>query len=576
MSERERHTREDNPYAVCSTGGWFDGFGGSGSAEPRGSDHSMVQSIMSELLKVREEKMNLQEALEDLQATYDKLAAEKMNLQEEKKFLAMLLDIDYKIVSITGVMLTTMDDYANEIKKIELVPHAEVNGDYMRTSESVHGHRVYVKIRGAPVAEDGRGAGGRVCIWKSPTMPHQWLVGQPQYYPKHLCMATINVGNKNIDYDLAEVVRLAEEHGPKVRVATFGHIRKSIETKLHYQPDACIRPKNVQAVMADLLADADTYAQRLRFNMTTFECGVCGDEKLFTASEISPCGHVFCKTCYLDWLKKSPLRKDAMCPNGCPVPFTEHYTPYIFPTEMTLRYVEHGNVKDVERLEAEEAAAAKKAATEALAAAAAAAEAARNAFRPPPNFYDARAWLDAYRFSRRDQNKIMACVIEKFRRCDVWTLLDLREVDIDRLDLMRRVKRELHRAAEGLRKAWEDGAMAQNGTLSAEEQGPFARPFSRPPPATYTVYSWLTACRVPGVEAATIDACVCSWPSTEDSGPSGPRGLRFDVWALLELSAGDIDSMDLTIWQKTLIRGAAAALQEAKDAGVMAQDGTLV
>jgi hypothetical protein len=34
--------------------------------------------------------------------------------------------------------------------------------------------------------------------------------------------------------------------------------------------------------------------------------------------------------------------------------------------------------------------------------------------------------------------------------------------------------------------------------------------------------------------------------------------------------------MDLTIWQKTLIRGAAAALQEAKDAGVMAQDGTLV
>ena len=151
MSERERHTREDNPYAVCSTGGWFDGFGGSGSAEPRGSDHSMVQSIMSELLKVREEKMNLQEALEDLQATYDKLAARFDNLQGENDFLAMMASTpstdtgkaawehDYKIVSITGVMLTTTDDYAGQIKKIELVPHAAVNGDYLRTSESING-----------------------------------------------------------------------------------------------------------------------------------------------------------------------------------------------------------------------------------------------------------------------------------------------------------------------------------------------------------------------------------------------------------------------------------------------------
>ena len=593
MSERERHTREDNPYAVCSTGGWFDGFGGSGSAEPRGSDHSMVLSIMSELLKAREEKMNLQEALEDLQATYDKLAAEKMNLQEEHKFFAMLLDSDYKIVSITGVMLTTTDDYGGEIKHYNLVPHVEVNGDYLRTSESINGHRVYVKIRGAPLAVSGRGpgAGGRVCIWKSPDVvkyPNQWLVGQPHHYPQHFCMATINVKKEKKEpyYDLAEEVRLAEERGAHLRVATFGHIRRTnrlgepIKVKLHYQPHACIRPKNVQAVMADLLADADTYAQRLRFNMTTFECVLCACEKLFEAAQISPCGHVFCKDCYLGWLNKSPNGRNTMCPEGCFVPISAHYTPYTFPTEMTLRYVEKGTVKDVERLKAEEAAAEKAAATAAtaaaLAAAAAAAEAARNAFRPPPNFYDARAWLDAYGFSRRDQNKIMACVIEKVGRCDVWTLLDLREVDIDRLDLMRRVKIELHRAAEGLRKAWEDGAMAQNGTLSAEEQGPFARPFSRPPPAKYTMYSWLTACRVPQVEASTINACVCCWPSIEDSGPSGSGRLRDDVWALLELSAGDIDSMDLTLWQKTLIHGAAAALQEAKDAGVMAQDGTLV
>ena len=240
-------------------------------------------------------------------------------------------------------------------------------------------------------------------------------------------------------------------------------------------------------------------------------------------------------------------------------PFRSYsYSPYTFPDDATLRYEAQGSAKDLETKEA--AAVAEAAAAAAVAAAAAAAaEEARNAFRPPPGIYDAWEWLIQYRFNRQVASNVCGEVIERFRRKDVWTLLN---VDIDSLDLADPWKRQLRRAAEGLRKAWEDGAMAEDGTLSASAHCP--RLFTRPQPGTYEVYSWLSACGVPGVEANDIKRKIVD------------RSHNFDVWGLLELSAGDIDSMDLTLWQKTLLRRGAAALQEAKDAGVMAEDGTLV
>ena len=215
------------------------------------------------------------------------------------------------------------------------------------------------------------------------------------------------------------------------------------------QKNACIRVKNIQTVMADLLADADMYANRLQFNETTFECGLCGDETRFRHSMIAPCGHVFCKNCYLDWLKKSPHGKDTVCPNGCPVPFIHRYTPYTFPIEMTPMYVKHGNVKDLEAKEA--------------AAAAAAAAAAVEAKIPPPGKYDASTWLKACGFDDMLTRKIISQIIEKLGREDVWTLLDVGEYD---MALRRWEKIELDRAQVALREARESGAIAEDGTLS--------------------------------------------------------------------------------------------------------------
>ena len=78
-----------------------------------------------------------------------------------------------------------------------MVPHSEVNGDYLRTSESRNGHRVYVKIRGAPVDVIVDGFGGEICIWKSPTNPTEWLVGEPRFYPRDMMMMSFICSCRN-------------------------------------------------------------------------------------------------------------------------------------------------------------------------------------------------------------------------------------------------------------------------------------------------------------------------------------------------------------------------------------------
>ena len=181
----EQHMREDNPYEVgsFSTGGLFDAFGGSGSGSGADSADTkrVVDSITRELVELREARVELEHELADLRGHYNKLERRFGDLQEKNTALAMLTDSDtwdtkYKIVSITGVMLATTDKYHDEIKKIQIVPHSEVNGDYLCTAESINGHRVYVKIRGAPTNVNVDGFGGQLCIWKSPTVsPAKWL-----------------------------------------------------------------------------------------------------------------------------------------------------------------------------------------------------------------------------------------------------------------------------------------------------------------------------------------------------------------------------------------------------------------
>jgi hypothetical protein len=178
---------------------------------------------------------------------------------------------------------------------------------------------------------------------------------------------------------------------------------------------------------------------------------------------IAPCGHVFCKECYLGWLKKSPLGNDCVCPNACPVQFRHRYTPYTFPTELTLRYVVHGNVKD---LEAKEAAAAEAAAEAAAAAAAAAPAPLPAARRPPPGHYGVGEWMMTYGLGGSIAGGVMAQLIDTFHSTDVWTLL---EIDIDSLNSPPWVKRELRRASAALREARDAGVMAQDGTLRSDE-----------------------------------------------------------------------------------------------------------
>jgi hypothetical protein len=287
------------------------------------------------------------------------------------------------------------------------------------------------------------------------------MVGEPMFYPQHICMAKIDVRKGEAYLDLAEVVKLAQEHDYKLQVSAFGFRHGNEKMKILYQEHACIRPKNIEAVMADLQSDVDMYAQRLRLNETTFECGLCKDEKKFTSSMISSCGHVFCKECYLEWLKKSPLGNDCVCPNACPVPFKFHYTPYTFPEELTLRYKVQGNVKD---LEAKEAAAA--AAAEAAAAAAAAAPAPLSAARrPPPGHYGLGEWMMACGIRRDIAGRVMSLLIDTFSSTDVWTLL---QIDIDSLNCPSWVKIELRAAAAALQEARDAGLMAPDGTLRSD------------------------------------------------------------------------------------------------------------
>jgi hypothetical protein len=321
MSEREQHMREDNPYAVAaltqalangsfstggSTGGWFDAFGGSGSGHGADSADTtrLVESLTRELVQLREAKANLEhDNLEQIRkelyledALWDlKLERQFDVLQEDNTALAMLTgsdttdtrkaacDDEYKIVSITGVMLATTDEYHGEIKKIQMVPHSKVNGDYLRTSESRNGHQVYVKIRGAPMNVSVDGFGGQLCIWKSPTKPTEWLVGEPRFYPQHMCMAKIVVPVDGEAADLVKMVGMAEKQGTRLNVSAFGVRHGADKMQMKVQENACISLKNIQGVMADLHADAHRYAQRLRFNETTFECGLCQDERRFTA-----------------------------------------------------------------------------------------------------------------------------------------------------------------------------------------------------------------------------------------------------------------------------------------------------
>jgi hypothetical protein len=379
-------------------------------------------------------------------------------LQEQNTALAMLTgsdttdtrkaarkaacDDDYKIVSITGAMLTTTDEYHGEIKKIQMVPHSEVNGDYLRTSEFKNGQRVYVKIRGAEMDAIVDPFGGKICIWKSPTS-HAWLVGEPRFYPTDKHMARIEVPANGERLDLEILVGMAEKQGTLLKVRVHGIRHGQEEMKSKFQKNACIRVKNVQAVMASLFADADMYAQRLGFNETTFNCSLCHNERRFRTSMIAPCGHVFCKECYLTWLKMSPSGYKTTCPCKCPVPFRERATPYTFPIEKTLTYKASGSEKDLEAQEA----------------AAAAAEAA--AKNPPPGKYVASTWLKACGFSDRLTSKIISQIIRILGREDgtilsVWTLLD---VAVDDMALLIWQKRELKRAQEALDEARAAGKM---------------------------------------------------------------------------------------------------------------------
>ena len=596
MSITKQQMREDNPYAVAaltqalvydsfSTGVFPSGFGGFGSAQGADSEtKNLVEKLTNELLNVREKnaeldhdnkqkisnERKLKKELADLHKSYNKLGVQCFDLRNQNGFLETMLHTDTtdtrtlemlkecKIVSITGVMMTTTDEHHGHLKKFNLLPLSSVNGDYLRTSEFINGHPVYVKIRGAQITDYYDKFGGRVCIWKSPVRDNDWLVGEPMHFPTDYCMAIIKAPAGKKSMDLAEMVDLVEKEGNLVDVGAYGFRHKNELMPLKKQEKARVYVKSVQEVMADLLSDANKYTQRLKFNETTFECIVCGDEKRFIDSIITPCGHVFCRECYHSWLVKNPNGLDCMCPRSCPVPFKRKYTPYTFPIDMILRYDEHGSVKDLQvKQEAARELAAKEAAE-----AAAKMEVELNAFRPQPGNYTLDTWLTAYGFPAHILPRVINLVRAKLEgRDDVWTLLDLEEQEIDMFGMMENQKKIFLRAAEGLRKAWNDKAMAGDGTLSAWNYSP--GPFTRPQPGNYDVFSWLEACGVPDIEIIFIRRMI------------DDNFRDHFVFNILHLSPRDMERANLTRWQKELLENAATVLQQAIDSGVMGSDGTL-
>ena len=82
----------------------------------------------------------------------------------------------------------------------------------------------------------------------------------------------------------------------------------------------------------------------------------------------------------------------------------------------------------------------------------------------------------------------------------------------------------------------------------------------RPPPGHYDAGEWMMACGFSGMIAGQVLSQLID------------TFHRMDVWTLLEI---DIDSLKLQPLQKNKLKSVAAALREARDAGVMSQDGTL-
>ena len=266
-------------------------------------------------------------------------------MSEDNPYAVCPNDDNYKIVSITGAMLATTDEYHGNIQEVHILNHNSVNGDYLRTSMKINGHQMYVKIRGAPMNTWVDKFAGQVCIWKHPSQRTAWLVGEPKFCPLRFHMALIQVPQGEEELDLVELVDKAEKQGRPLDVQLAPGEHRTVSGSQSTlgdehmisisQKNACIRVKHIKALMTDLLANADEYASRVRLNDTVFKCSICLDEHQFKNSLIAPCGHVFGRDCYL---KQSQQKINAKCPLGCPVSLQRYNTPYTFPIEQKLRY----------------------------------------------------------------------------------------------------------------------------------------------------------------------------------------------------------------------------------------------
>jgi len=325
MAQTEHH----NEYLIggqgrpggLRTGGLF------GGAPPGPTNKELthlVEQLTNEAMQLRDNNTVLRRDLESINRGRAALQLEVQDLTESRR----RLDESYMVVSIAGATHIT-DRLVDGTRAIyNMIPQQFVNGDYLKTNARVNGHLVYVKILGTNVS-----AVEHVYIWKGPEKT-TWCVGKPDDFGRDRGYAMIRIPKTLEDMDLYDLVVLYNKTKIAPKVDVCGRVYENSEMLHVRQPKVQISTKPLDAAIHDLHDAHLKYIERAKMIDSEFECFLCRNTKAFSEFLLPACGHLCCKDCYLRCLQTNPASR---CPHGCPVALKQHYTPFNFPGEFTLR-----------------------------------------------------------------------------------------------------------------------------------------------------------------------------------------------------------------------------------------------